>query len=65
MIGPQEEEDGIQLLAFFAQIRSFRFKVEKDTSIQKKPNSVFDSHAMHCIEDFGDKLGLRGIKFNS
>ena len=49
MIGPQEEKDGIQLLAFFAQIRSFSFKVEKATCSMQKPNSVFDSHAMRTL----------------
>ena len=37
LIGPQEEKDGIQLFAFFAQIRSFTFKVEEATCIQNRP----------------------------
>ena len=46
----------IQLLPFFAQIRSFSFKKWKELLI-KIDRSVFDSH-----EDFGDKLGLGGVK---
>ena len=50
---------------FLPKLGHLVLKQKKIPVFKKKPNSVFDSHAMHCIEDFGDKLGLRGIKFNS
>ena len=46
----------VVFLAFFAQIWSLTLKWKK-LLVVKKDRSVFDSH-----EDFGDKLGLGGVK---
>ena len=51
-----QEKEEFNFCLFFAQIRSFSFKKWKELLI-KIDRSVFDSH-----EDFGDKLGLGGVK---
>ena len=57
LIGPQEEEDGIQLLAFLPKLGHLVLKWKK-LLVFKKDLSAFDSYM-----NFGDKLGLRGVKY--